>query len=314
MAKSFASVIVGLGLAVAATSTAQVGEEVSAGRACSFYGEATPEKVVLFASDSEAETVIRRIVEASGLAKNFEVRAAGVPNAAALIQGSRRFILYNQYFMEQSRKSTGSAWAPISIMAHEVGHHLNGHTLEAGGSRPKIELEADYFSGFVLQKMKASLEDARSAMEKLGSPTGSATHPAKHDRLAAITSGWRKACEGDSACRAAGSSAPEPTPVPAPIPQPRPDTAPRPSVDGPDSCEYARDGECDEPNLCRPGTDTTDCRQSRRQRSGIPGPSPRSGFATACMTQAGACSLPPGPIGVVCTCFTPMGPIPGISR
>ena len=28
---------------------------------------------------------------------------------------------------------------------------------------------------------------------------------------------------------------------------------------GPDSCEYANDGECDEPNLCDVGTDTTDC-------------------------------------------------------
>ena len=29
--------------------------------------------------------------------------------------------------------------------------------------------------------------------------------------------------------------------------------------EGPDSCEHAHDGECDEPGLCRTGTDTTDC-------------------------------------------------------
>ena len=34
---------------------------------------------------------------------------------------------------------------------------------------------------------------------------------------------------------------------------------------GPDSCEHARDGECDEPGLCEPGTDTTDCSIVNRQ-------------------------------------------------
>lgn len=31
-----------------------------------------------------------------------------------------------------------------------------------------------------------------------------------------------------------------------------------------DSCTYAKDGECDEPNICKPGTDTTDCRAAPR--------------------------------------------------
>ena len=31
------------------------------------------------------------------------------------------------------------------------------------------------------------------------------------------------------------------------------------AASGPDSCVWAMDGECDEPNLCDPGTDTTDC-------------------------------------------------------
>ena len=28
-------------------------------------------------------------------------------------------------------------------VAHEIGHHLQGHTIQRGGSRPPIELEAD---------------------------------------------------------------------------------------------------------------------------------------------------------------------------
>ena len=38
------------------------------------------------------------------------------------------------------------------------------------------------------------------------------------------------------------------------------DTADCSRSGGPDSCVFAHDGECDEPNLCNPGTDTADCR------------------------------------------------------
>jgi len=36
-------------------------------------------------------------------------------------------------------------------------------------------------------------------------------------------------------------------------------TVPLPAVDGPDTCRYARDGQCDEPQYCTAGTDTSDC-------------------------------------------------------
>ena len=73
------------------------------------------------------------------------------------------------------------------------GHHLQGHTLEHGGSRPTIELEADKFSGFVLYKLGATLEQAEIGMITLGSDRGSSTHPSRKARLAAIESGWAEA-------------------------------------------------------------------------------------------------------------------------
>lgn len=250
-------------------SNAEIVDELGTNNTCSYYGEKVPEKVTTFSSDQEAEDVIKRIVRASGLAQNFQVRAAGVPNAAAVIRGDVRYILYDQYFMQSTRRNTGSAWAPISIMAHEVGHHLNGHTLDNKGSRPSIELQADYYSGFVLQKMGATLEEARVAMTKLGSPEGSSTHPARHDRLAAIGNGWTEACGTDPKCNG-GSSDPTPPPPKKPTPKPKP---------GKNSCEYANDGTCDEPDLCDAGTDTNDCRASTPSPQRGPGPIPMpSGF------------------------------------
>ena len=209
---------------------------------CSYLGESLSGQVFTFSSDREAEDAIRRIVDISGLSQNFSVHAAGVPNAAAIIRGDERLILYNQGFMRNVRMSTGSEWAPISILAHEVGHHLNGHTLLQGGSRPSIELQADRFSGHAMKRLGASLQDATIAMQRIGNEGGSPTHPAKRDRLAAITNGWLAACDQDPACNTSRTG----------------NTGGLRGI--PDTCRWAKDGECDEPEFCAPGTDTADCR------------------------------------------------------
>jgi len=168
-------------------------------QACSYYGENVSDDVYSFESDVEAERLIADIVKHTGLPQNFEVLAANVPNAAAVIQERRRVILYSQSFVSDIVRSTGTQWAATSIMAHEVGHHLSGHTLEKTGSRPDVELEADKFSGFTLYKMGATLEEAKAAMESAASSRGSSTHPPKSARLAAIHNGWIGASEQSGA-------------------------------------------------------------------------------------------------------------------
>lgn len=142
---------------------------------------------------SAANTAVERILRYSGLKKNFIILAADIDNAQAAIQGTDRYILYNESFMQRINVAAKTDWAAISILAHEIGHHLQGHTLKATGSRPPIELEADEYSGFILQRMGASLQDARAALSVLSSDKGSATHPGKQDRLKAITDGWTDA-------------------------------------------------------------------------------------------------------------------------
>lgn len=162
---------------------------------CSYDGASLPKSVYTFVSDKKAEDVIDNILEHTGLRRNFVISASDVPNAAAMTVGSERYLLYNQSFMKAVQEKTNTYWAGIGIMAHEVGHHLQGHTLDDKGSRPATELEADEYSGFVLQKMGATLEDAQAAMKAFASESGSSTHPAKTSRLAAIQAGWTKAAE-----------------------------------------------------------------------------------------------------------------------
>lgn len=162
---------------------------------CSFNNDPLPKQLITFSSDADARAAISRIMQYTGLPPRFKIMAADVPNAAAIIKGNQRYILYNQFFMSQIKNATQNQWAQISILAHEIGHHLSSHTLEESGSRPHLELEADMFSGHVLQRMGASMEDAVAAMKQVADENGSRTHPPRRSRIAAIANGWKRAEE-----------------------------------------------------------------------------------------------------------------------
>ena len=152
-----------------------------------------PENTYAFTSENEAREMIQRITGAVGLKPNFEIRAGNVDNAAALAYRGTRYIIYNPVFIRQVSRAVNTDWAGISILAHEIGHHLNGHTLTAAGSSPELELEADEFSGHVLRKLGASLAEAQAAMQILAGTHDSRTHPAKSKRLSSIEKGWKQA-------------------------------------------------------------------------------------------------------------------------
>ena len=147
-----------------------------------------------FASVAEGEAIVGDIMNAVGRRANFEIRSTtSVDNAAAVTYGGKRYVLYNPNFINALDRSSGNRWASISVLAHEVGHHMEGHTESGQGSSPAIELEADEFSGYALRKMGASLQDAQSAMQLIASQRASSTHPGKHNRLEAIEDGWSMA-------------------------------------------------------------------------------------------------------------------------
>jgi hypothetical protein len=194
---------------------ALVDEIASTLQACSYDGE--PVRVAAVGQDlpSDCRDMVAQIMKFTGLPQNFTVVEAPVPNAAAIIllddqKVPQRVIAFNKDFLDIVRSATGgNGWAPISIMAHEIGHHLSGHTITPGGSQPPTELEADKFSGFVLYKMGASLDDAQTAMSRLvkDGPDGG-THPGRGKRLGAIRDGWQLACEQQGgACSGARSAA-----------------------------------------------------------------------------------------------------------
>jgi hypothetical protein len=146
-----------------------------------------------FSSSADAEKIVAGIMDAMGLESNFKIKVANVPNVEAAIKHHERYILYNPEFVNKVNEVTKDKWASIFILAHEVGHHLDGHTEAGLRSRPAIELEADQFAGFILCKMGATLEQAQLAMYYISNMASSKTHPGRLDRLAAIETGWNKA-------------------------------------------------------------------------------------------------------------------------
>src|SRR5687767_2166522 len=115
-----------------------------------------------FQSASEAADMATQILQAAGKKANFQVKEAKVPNAVAVLTNGRRYILYNPNFIDRLTRVTGTRWAAISVLAHEIGHHLNTHKVNGKTIPMSTELEADEFSGFVLRRMGASLEDAQA--------------------------------------------------------------------------------------------------------------------------------------------------------
>lgn len=151
-----------------------------------------------FTTSADAETIVSNIMSALGLESTFKIQQAHVPNVEAKIRHHERYILYNPEFVDKVNRATNNKWASIFILAHEVGHHLEGHTLLNISSRPDIELEADEFAGFALCKMGATLQQAQLAMYYISNAQTSKTHPGRADRLVAIEKGWDKA-EGQTA-------------------------------------------------------------------------------------------------------------------
>ena len=169
-----------------------------------------------FSSVYEARDFLKTMLDTIRWQENFTVQEQnGINNAYATIVRNKRYIIYDNDFLENLDNYAGTKWASISVLAHEMGHHYKNHLVDQGGSTPPKEIEADYFSGYVMAKMGASLYEAKAAMEKIAATRGSTTHPAKADRLRSIGNGWNYAQGLNNTSPAGGPQLPQPQQDPA---------------------------------------------------------------------------------------------------
>jgi len=155
-----------------------------------------------FSSDTDAEEALDMIMDVSGLNKNFILSPCeNINNALAIRFNNERYIIYDPEFMS---KIDGKAkWRNLTILAHEVAHHLNNHPVDVAlenneisnfEKRKKQELEADEYAGFIMHKLGAPIDDVMKAISSIafdGDDTYR-THPNRDKRINAIKAGYKK--------------------------------------------------------------------------------------------------------------------------
>jgi hypothetical protein len=165
-----------------------------------------------FQSVYEAKAILNTMLDSIQWQENFSVREQnGIRNAYATIINQVRWIIYDNDFLEDIDAYASTKWASISVLAHEMGHHYYNHVVSSGGSTPPKEIEADVFSGFVMAKLGATLDQSLAAMQAIAADRASVSHPAKRDRLNAITKGWNSAGNNETATNPTSPSNPIPT-------------------------------------------------------------------------------------------------------
>lgn len=194
--------VVGLGFlpSVAAAQNQERIEKWSQGAEgnCDFYSiEKFDADVFVVGTSQDAVNIVRSITSAAALRPNFEVLQANVNNARAVLRDGKRYILFSEAFISQIRTQTESEWSAWTILAHEVGHHLNGHTLLSTGSQPALELEADLFAGFAVARMGGTLQQALLPYRQIPDKVAS-SHPPRAARIEAVTCGFNRAVGGGS--------------------------------------------------------------------------------------------------------------------
>lgn len=160
-----------------------------------------------FLNDKEAQRAVDRIMSVTGLVERPILQACdNINNAVAISYRGERYILYDPDFMKMISKNTDDYWSNLFVLAHEVGHHINGHSLDillfVNGEidvksleeKRMQELQADEFAGFVLAKLGATLQDATNLFKNFPRIPNEnySTHPNKEKRIEAVKRGYEK--------------------------------------------------------------------------------------------------------------------------
>lgn len=130
--------------------TAQEFLEINTENKCIYSGTVMDEELYAFETNvTTMDDIVKTILElGGGLKRNFYVIQTNVENVSAVVDNGKRYLLWSQDFLE--REGRIEAYGAV---AHEIGHHLNNHTLKPEHKATE-EKEADFFMGFILSKLE----------------------------------------------------------------------------------------------------------------------------------------------------------------
>lgn len=172
-----------------------------------------------FVDNREAIEYVQKLMDLAGLPMNFIVsECSGIQNAFAYTYDGVQYIFYGNEFLKSLNFNSNDIGS-ITVLAHEIGHHLAGHTsansyinqycvnvpcneqsqdcLDALEISRKRELQADRFAGYIMYKFGSSLSETQEAFRLLLNNQDyddeCSTHPTLSKRLNAIKEGYNKA-------------------------------------------------------------------------------------------------------------------------
>lgn len=197
-----------------------------------FYGDAARDVGVCpassqFVSETEVDKLVSEMLSRFGARNRYIIISCPqVDNCQATLYKGRPYILFNPEFLQSVKRLNFSSsnlpslkerdWAALTILAHELGHHINNHLINPlpDATARDMELEADETAGFIIYMMGGEVKDMLPAF--LRSPEqGSYTHPPRRSRIEALEKGFR-----DAAARFPRARPSDPRPTPAVVTDP----------------------------------------------------------------------------------------------
>jgi hypothetical protein len=163
--------------------------------------ELMPKKIVSSVKQSEIEACVKNIMNVfGGFSKKFSTVTCTDNNAYAYIKTSaeknERVIYYDLQFLSNVVNECHYSVAYIPIIAHEIGHHLAGHTEVEIGNRKYAELDADLFAGFVCRRLGLTDSQTTAPFYLLADNEATDNYPSKQGRINKVREGWQKAGVG----------------------------------------------------------------------------------------------------------------------
>ncbi|NDC77320.1 MAG: hypothetical protein EBZ67_05555 [Chitinophagia bacterium] len=184
-------------LAQAPGNTGFYGNSRTNGEVCAQNGS--------FMSETEVNNLVTEMLDRIGAKNRYVIVACPqLENCQATLFQGRPYILYNPDFLGRDKrlsfsnsdlpKVSGQDWETLTVLAHELDHHINNHILNPlpGATQHERELEADESAGFIIYLMGGSLDQATQVFATVPEQ-GTYTHPGRAARVTSVRKGWENA-------------------------------------------------------------------------------------------------------------------------
>ena len=188
--------LLGLHLALLAAAPAIASD--AEGVVCSFSGKGEGTRPRMPLGSNPAEQLLTRwsgeMHQLLGLNSNLKIGMDQIPAQKAIAHNRDgvRLVIFDRHTFADIEQNRETSWAAKAILAHELGHQMQGHVVLKERS-PAHEIEADRFSGGLLFRLGAKVAEAQSAVREYGAEEASPTHPPRDQRLSAVREGWKAA-------------------------------------------------------------------------------------------------------------------------